>query len=695
MGFMRSLYAGISGLRNHQTMMDVAGNNISNVNTSGFKAGRVSFSETFAQTLRGTTSPISNVGGTNPMQIGLGVSIAQIDTLFSQGNIETTGQTTDLALQGDGFFVVRQGDKRFYTRAGAFQFDADGTLNNPGNGAIVQGYMADSNGRIPADASIDNIVIPYGQKSPANATSQVTYTGNLDASAPTLGTILQTEKLYAVELPTQDTDMDGAFASNAAGTDNRIISSMISGSSTVTLTINGSDTTFTYSKTDASVGNRSFTSVQDLMAEINSAALGVTVAMNAADNGALQVTNTSGAAINIQAASTNPSLTLALNTINNSTMANGATALTYRFHHPASETDLMTDLVNKSGTSLNTSVGENITIDGIVGGSSVTQGTLAIAATTTFRDYRDIIATTLGLTNNEKVTIERDGSLRVTGDGGKVYELSELNIQKTPAGTSTEFNAIFDSSVGNYQTRQEATDAEHVATIPVYDSLGNEHTVSLKFIKNVRIPNEWLWEATVASPASMAGTSTGRINFATDGSLDAFEFDDGSTALQINPGNGVANLVSAELNVGELGSIDGITQFSRSSNAVASSQDGYKMGLLERLSIGRNGEITGTFTNGINQTMAQLGLATFNNPGGLIRIKDGMFDITSNSGTPIVSTAGNGIEAEVISGALEQSNVDLAEEFTKLIVAQRGFQASSRVITTSDEFLQEINSLKR
>ena len=486
MGFMRSLYAGISGLRNHQTMMDVSGNNISNVNTSGFKAGRVSFTETFAQTLRGTTAPISNVGGTNPMQIGLGVSIAQIDTLFSQGNIETTGQTTDLALQGDGFFVVRQGDKRYYTRAGAFQFDADGTLINPGNGAIVQGYMADSTGQISADTSVENIVIPYGQKAPANATTQVTYTGNLDASAPTLGTIFQTEKLYAVELPTQDTDIDGAFVSNAAGTDNRLVSSMISGSSTVTLTINGSDTTYTYSKTDAAVGNLSFTSIQDLLAEINNSALGVTVAMNAADNGALQSTNTSGAAMNIQATSTNPSLALALNSIDNSAMANGATALTYRFHHPANETDLLTDLVNRSGTSLNVTAGENITIDGNVGGTAVTQGTLAIAATTTFRDYRDIIATTLGLTNNDKVSIERDGSLRINGDGGKVYELSGLNIQKTPAAASTEFNAIFDSSVGNYQTRQEATDAEHAATIPVYDSLGNEHVVTLKFIKKCK-----------------------------------------------------------------------------------------------------------------------------------------------------------------------------------------------------------------
>ena len=152
MGFMRSLYAGVSGLKNHQIMMDVTGNNISNVNTAGFKSGRVVFSETFAQTLRGTTAPISNVGGTNPMQIGLGTTLQQIDTLFAQGNIETTGQTTDLAIQGDGFFVVKQGDQKFYTRAGAFHFDADGSLINPGNGAIIQGRMANTAGVIPVDA---------------------------------------------------------------------------------------------------------------------------------------------------------------------------------------------------------------------------------------------------------------------------------------------------------------------------------------------------------------------------------------------------------------------------------------------------------------------------------------------------------------------------------------------------------------
>ena len=106
MGLARSIFSGASGLRNHQTMMDVIANNIANVNTTGFKLGRVSFAETFAQTLRGTTQPLSNIGGSNPIQVGLGMSLSGIDTIFSQGNIQTTGQTTDLALEGDGFFIL-------------------------------------------------------------------------------------------------------------------------------------------------------------------------------------------------------------------------------------------------------------------------------------------------------------------------------------------------------------------------------------------------------------------------------------------------------------------------------------------------------------------------------------------------------------------------------------------------------------
>ena len=181
---MGSLYAGMSGLKSHQTKMNVIGNNIANVNTIGFKAGRVNFQEALVQTTKGAGRPSSVSGGTNPIQLGLGIQVATIDNLFLQGGLETTGQITDLAIQGQGFFIL--GDNygnRFYTRAGAFGFDANSSLVDPATGLFVQGKMADSSGQIPSLATTGPITLPFGQQDPARATEMITMSKNLDASA--------------------------------------------------------------------------------------------------------------------------------------------------------------------------------------------------------------------------------------------------------------------------------------------------------------------------------------------------------------------------------------------------------------------------------------------------------------------------------------------------------------------------------
>ena len=139
---MRSLWAGVSGLTNHQTRMDVLGNNIANVNTNGFKKGRVTFQDMLSQTLAGAAKPTDEVGGVNPQQVGLGMQVSTIDTIHTQGALQSTGVMTDVALQGNGFFITQDGDKRFYTRNGAFGLDQDGRLVNPADGRRVQGWMA-------------------------------------------------------------------------------------------------------------------------------------------------------------------------------------------------------------------------------------------------------------------------------------------------------------------------------------------------------------------------------------------------------------------------------------------------------------------------------------------------------------------------------------------------------------------------
>jgi len=193
---VRSLYAAISGLRNHQVRLDVIGNNIANVNTTGFKTGRVTFEESMAQLLKGASRPPGFQGGTNPLQIGLGMAVGSIDTLTTQGNLESTGQITDLAIEGSSYFVVSNGTGDFYTRNGAFQFDSVGHMVLPTNGFILQGKMAASDGTFPVGTAVGDITIPFSQQAPAKETTQVDYSGNINSDSEALGTILYTQPFY-------------------------------------------------------------------------------------------------------------------------------------------------------------------------------------------------------------------------------------------------------------------------------------------------------------------------------------------------------------------------------------------------------------------------------------------------------------------------------------------------------------------
>lgn len=184
---MRSLYSGVSGLQNHQTRMDVIGNNISNVNTVGFKRGRVNFQDMISQQMSGAAKPSEELGGVNPKEVGLGMTVAAIDNIFNQGNLQSTGVSTDLAIQGNGFFIMKSGDETFYTRNGAFSLDSNGTLVNPANGMRVQGWMAqDVNGQqiVTTAATPTDLIIPVGSKDPAKETSNVMFACNLNKNTP-------------------------------------------------------------------------------------------------------------------------------------------------------------------------------------------------------------------------------------------------------------------------------------------------------------------------------------------------------------------------------------------------------------------------------------------------------------------------------------------------------------------------------
>ncbi|MBQ5586713.1 MAG: flagellar hook-basal body complex protein, partial [Selenomonadaceae bacterium] len=190
---MRSLYSGVSGLKNHQNRMDVVGNNISNVNTTGFKSSRVTFSDTLSQTLSGAASPQGNLGGTNPKQIGLGSSLSSIDTLFTDGSVQSTGVNTDLCLSGSGLFIVKDGDLSYYTRNGNFKFDKEGYYVNS-DGMKVAGWMAGKAGdAINTNGEPGEICIPTGKTMAASATTEAKLTKNLNAAETTITKLTMTK----------------------------------------------------------------------------------------------------------------------------------------------------------------------------------------------------------------------------------------------------------------------------------------------------------------------------------------------------------------------------------------------------------------------------------------------------------------------------------------------------------------------
>lgn len=689
---MRALFAGVSGMRNHLVRLDVIGNNIANVNTVAFKSSRVTFEEAFAQLVQGASRPPGDLGGINPIQVGLGMNIGSIDQNFTQGNLESTGVITDLAIQGDGFFVASDGTRTFYTRAGNFQLDADGRLVSPTNGFVVQGIVADSNGKLASGSAIGDVVLPFGQKSPARATTKMSLAGNLDARAAPLGTILITDgQVFAIEKTTSNggagSDVNGLYANGAADS---VILGMTANSTTVTVADGTTSKTYTYVGVDTGVGDLAFNSLKDLIAEINNdfATMGAVLSDT---TGAITFT-AGGAAITLSVTSSNSALGQSLGAANGAIAAAGA-ATTDEFSHVAIGTDLLLDLRNGAGASLGLSAADDILIDGSRGGTAATQGTLTVAAGSTYDDLLKEVDQTLNIANSTGVgSNPLTGALTITGDGGLVNALTGINIRVVGVGN---FNAIFDSQPGNYISQQVATDVSHQTAISVFDSMGNPHALTITFTKDPTQANRWTWGASVASPATTTGGSSGAVTFDSDGRLETFTYDGGASSFQFDPNTGASSPLDIRLESGTLGDINGLSQFASTSNAVASGQDGIPMGNLEDIQIDSLGVITGFFTNGVSQTLAQIALASFNNPSGLLRRGDNMYEESANSGVGVIGFSGTSNQSTITPGALESSNVDLSQEFTSMITAQRGFQANARVITTADEMLAELVNLKR
>ena len=644
---MSSLFAGVSGLRNHQVKMNVIGNNIANVNTIGFKGGRATFQEALVQTLKGAGRPTAISGGTNPVQIGLGMTVGAIDTIFQQGGLETTGQITDLAIQGSGFFVLSDGQGEFYTRNGAFGFDASSYLVDPASGYKVQGRMADQNGNIPAVSTIGDIRLPFGQQDPANATTEMVLANNLDSSATdSIATMLSAG--------TTGIDQVSGTAVNGAGGTHDIV---VAGNQAMRAAFTGTNLqgTMTANTTLADMGvddvsNFSITVDGTTTTEINGLTLQSTV------NDVVRAINEI-AGVDCYFDTTDPANAQIV--IERSRAGNSGSSVT---------TSLGVATDPTSGNIVNR-------VLGAAGSGAVTAGGMdhTFTAIDTFTPTGDQAEGPRQLDIEVDETTGLAIGILNLGDGG----ITVRSSQGLTAGTVSINTA----------------DTEHSTSITAYDSQGGRHTVIMTFTKTTT-DNLWDWEITLPEQETILEGGSGQVRFNPDGSLLSFSYDGGATSLRFEPGNGAA-VVDIGLQAGDTGQFNGLTGFASPFTASAIHQNGYGMGILEKIAIDNAGTITGMFSNGISRTLAQIILADFSNQGGLRRVGNSLYQTSANSGTAVHGVAGETISGKISSGALEASNVDIAMEFTNMITAQRGFQANARVITTSDNMLDELVNLKR
>ncbi len=661
---MASLFSGVSGLTNNLTKMNVIGNNIANVNTIGFKTGRVTFREALVQTYKSAGRPSSITGGTNPIQLGLGMQVSTIDNLFQQGGLETTGQITDLAIQGQGFFILSDdAGARYYTRAGSFGFDANSTLVDPSTGMFVQGKLADSAGNIPSTAVVDNIVMPFGQQDPAVATSMIVLSNNLNSVATDSEATL-------VSAGDSGISFVSGYAIDGAG-------------GTHVLTITGDQATqssFTGSNVaDDGTGNPGVT----LAGNMSLGSLGVTDASAfslSVDNGSI-IDTVNGLTVN----STVNDLITQINQIHGITAELIGGQIRVSRDRAGSGIDYNITSSVSSVTLDGNGVATAGNIIGVIFGVPDSGTFLANNGTNHTFNVNNVFtptgASALPAKALDVIVDETTGlATGIKGLGGGGVTISTLNgLSSGPSGTA----------IVNITTK----DTTHATSITVYDSQGGKHSMTVEFRKTLD-PNRWDWTATLGGNELITGGGSGEVRFNSDGSMLSFTYDGGASSLTFNPNNGAAN-VSIGIDAGTVGDFNGLTGFASSHTANIINQNGHSVGILDKLSIDKAGNMIGIFTNGVSRVLAQIILADFNNQAGLLKAGQSLYQASANSGDAITGVAGETISANISSGALEASSVDIASEFTSMITAQRGFQANARIITTSDDMLDELVNLKR
>lgn len=845
---MRSLWSGVSGMQAHQIAMDVEGNNISNVNTTGFKYSRADFGTMFSQTVKIATVPTENLGGQNPLQIGLGTSINSTTRIHSQGSVQTTDKNTDVAINGDGFFMVSDdgGLTRYLTRSGDFKLDAAGNFVNNA-GFVVQGWNINWDDQsIDTSRSPKNLFIDPGLHIPAAKSTEVAIKANLNsglnignAARPLYAldsvhgfnkktgetknendtgiTQFYTTSKNGIEVTEKGVDAGALFNGNGKGLNLREgqgiwMSFADSKFTTNGLNITGFDannkqtqqnvvfwgsenqkTRLDITLNGVAIQNADITSLDQAIVYINTftnpqegrEGTGIVASKNASGTGIIFTNrNENGTTDNMkninlivnQANSAGELWTATWNN-NNFTFAevnpnqnvstwtatggggnlpnitgptNVAVITAHKYTYSSSPQNIPPMYNPDGGPDFNDDDNDPATkpTDPASGNYwNALKGSLYNTDVRVFRtteDLRELLQRdarygvdyngngAFAVENiNQKVTITVSDDGRFTVSNAKQDSQIPANVLQAQAQTTTAkdlsfnvtaytdalgkvstndaFTKIFKAFDGVQTAGSQKKESEQLklsafsAGLEIFDSLGNKHTLEVQFVKQTTTQdggNEWQMIIRVPEPAEINTTGEGPNNivvgtarFNNDGSLASYN----PKTLNFSPNNGAAPNQQIKLSFGTSGANDGLVSSSSASTLTNQATDGYTSGNLkpDAIRVDDKGHILGEFTNGKTFAVAKIAMASVANNSGLEEIGGNLFKVTGNSGNIVVGEAGTGGRGEMKTSALEMSNVDLSRSLTQLIVVQRGYQANSKTISTSDQMLNTLLQLKQ
>ncbi|MEE2939865.1 MAG: flagellar hook-basal body complex protein [Planctomycetota bacterium] len=653
-----SFYTALSGMRSHQQWIDVIGNNLANQNTPGYKRSRATFADNFSQNVRFASEPASGRGGINPIQIGSGVSISSIDKSFTQGALTDTGRVFDLALEGGGFFALGPDDNPAFTRVGTFGLDADQNLVDLGTGKNVLG----------PDASSINLREDCLLCQP-RSTSQVTMKGNLPAvvSGPLAEALGANAAFFSgtpAEISSDPGDSFNISGVNGANGESVSMEIIVNGGvpQQVVVQSNGDTGEVTALEIVAAI---------NLLQDVTASVQGGRIVMETVRKGA-------SSSIDVNPPAGGPDLAALVGF--DTTVTSGSESPISSDLSTVNINDLTGNLSEYEDGDLIHLVGEDT--DGAPISATFTYG--AGGDGTTLQDLIDFLNEEYA---DAEVSVDGSGRLAVTAQSAGEADLL-LSLTDDPAN---EGRSDWNNYAMSVTTDGTGPDAVTTST-EVYDAAGVAHTVTMRYERQADLT----WNLYAEIPQGTGTVSVGGaddpitgLTFSADGSPTGLGSVDCKICVQF-AGQPSQNI---EVDLGDDGGFEGVTQFGSEGTAFVFDQNGFGEGELANLSVSRTGAIEGFYTNGETRYLRQIAIVTFQNEGGLRALGNNQFQVTANSGAANFGVGDEGGAGAVISGALENSNVDTAEQFVRLIEAQRGYQANARVVSAQDEVLAETVNL--